>query len=38
MVGINGALGPLSSQKISEFEKSFDINLPNDYKIFFGRI
>ena len=34
MVSINGVLGPLSPQKISEFEKSFGINLPNDYKIF----
>ena len=34
MVSINGALGPLSFQKISEFEKSFGIILPNDYKTF----
>ena len=34
MVSISGAQGPLSAQKISDFEKYFDIKLPNDYQAF----
>ena len=34
MVSINGSLGSLSPQKILNFEESFGIKLPNDYKAF----